>query len=60
MFDDIFKEKNLYEYKRLLPKQGLWVMSRMKIGKGLYTQLRMFLDPYVHLPNTDELRQGPL
>ena len=60
MFDDIFKGKNLYEYKRLLPKQGLWVMSRMKLGKGPYTQLRMFLDPYVHLPNTDDLRQGPL
>ena len=58
MFDDIFKGNNLYEYKRLLPKQGLWVMSRMKIGRTPYTQLRMFLDPYVHLPNTDELRQG--
>ena len=60
MFDDIFKGKDLYEYKRLLPKQGLWIMSRMKIGKTPYTQLRMFLDPYVHLPNTDDLRQGPL
>ena len=30
MFDDIFKEKNLHEYKCLLLKQGIWIMGRME------------------------------
>lgn len=54
IFDDIYQEKDPYEMKKLTPKQGVYLKKQLDIGRRRYVNLRKFLDPYVHLPNSDE------
>ena len=57
IFDDIFNGKDPYEKQKLSPKQGVYLKKELDIGRRRYINLRKFLNPYIHLPNTDELRE---
>ena len=57
IFDSIYQDKDPYEQKKLSPKQGVFLKKNLDIGRRRYTELRKFLNPYVHLPGTDVVRE---
>ena len=40
IFDDIYNKKDPYEKKNLSPKQGVYLMKNLDIGRRKYTTLR--------------------
>ena len=58
MFDHIINKKDPFSVQKLSGKEGLYIMESLEIGHRRYTNLRKFLEPHCHLPNTDVVREA--
>ena len=56
VFNEIYEGKDPLEKKSLTIEEASFLRESLEIGDQKYKNMKSFLKPYVHLPNTDKLR----
>ena len=56
-FKEIAEGKDVLEKRFLTPEQGLFIQEYLQLGKMKYSNLKQFLDQFVHLPGITQVRK---
>ena len=56
VFNELYEGNDPFESKALTVEEASYLKSSLELGDLKYKNMKSFLKPYIHLPNTDKLR----